>query len=236
MQRKNPVIDAAVRQASLIYDEIPLKDFIDEERRSVLARELFLEVNRICNTINPEAECREHFAATMLKLASYQVLVIPPVPEEDVSGLRGQPGVTGELKEHIVRLCVKNDDLRSTMYGLTEPDQFDEVWEILQRLYWETYWLLGTLNAIRLGLRDTADGDDWYQAFLHATCVNLEHTYRWELELPPAFAENVAREAAEAYSVFTDIVLSGAADPCAEWRDYSRGMDIPKPQFERPDR
>lgn len=232
-QRKNPVIDFAVQQAALIYDEIPLRDFIDEERRAMLARELFLEINRICNASNPRSTCRENIAAAMLNLASYQVLVIPPEPEEDISGLRNLPGITGELKAHLIRLCAKNDDLRSTMYQTTESDDFDGVWTVLQRLYWEAFWLLGTLNAIRIGLEDTIEGGDWYPAFLHAACVNLEHVYRWELELPPAFDERIAREAAAAYSVYTDIVLSGATDPTAEWREYCRGTDIPMPDFDR---
>ena len=67
--------------------------------------------------------------------------------------------------------------------------------------------------------------------FLHATCVRQEHVYRWDLELPPAFEENIAREAANAYAVFTDIVVSGAADPAAEWRIYCAGSNVPMPDF-----
>jgi len=230
-RRDNPVLEFAVQRAAEIYDEIPLSDFIDEERRAKLARELFLEVNRICATTDPVMECREHFVATMLRFASYQVLVIPPEPENDLSGLRAQPGITGELREHLVRLCARNDDLRSTMFEITDSDEFGGLWEILQRLYWESYWLLGTLNATRIGLKDTVETDDWYQGFLYASCVSLEHTYRWELELSPALAEDIAREAASVYPVFADIVLSGAADPGLEWREYCQGMRIPAPNF-----
>ena len=235
-KRDNPVLDFAVQHAAEIYNEIPLKDFIGEDRRATLARDLFLEVNRICATTDPVTECREHLVATMLRFASYQVLVIPPEPEADRSGLRAQPGITGELRQHLVRLCAKNDVLRSTMFEMTDSDDFDDLWQIVQRLYWESYWLLETLNGTRIGLKDSVEHDDWYPAFRYATCVSLEHTYRWELELPPAFEESVAREVTSVYPVFADIVLSGAADPGLEWRDYCRGMNVPMPVLDESER
>ncbi len=231
--RENPVLQAAVNESAQIYDRIPLGQIIDESRRSELARKLYLEINRICNTANPLTVCRDTFARAMLKLASYQVLVIPAEPGEDVSGLRGQPGISGELTQHLVELCEKNDQLRSTMYGATDSREFGDLQKIVECLYWETYWLLGTLNATRVALGDTVQNDDWYEPFLHAACANQEHIYRWELELPPAFPAEIAGEAAGAYAVFTDIVISGGSNPVAEWRDYCRGTAVPMPEFKQ---
>lgn len=229
--RENPVVQAAVRESALVYDRISLKDLIDEDRRSQLARELYLEINRIANTVKPVTVCRDEFTRTMLLFASYQVLVLDPDSDTDDEGLLAQPGITGALKSRLVALCEKDDDLRSTMYGLTDSREFDDLWPIVERLYWETRWRLGTLNALRIELGDSVDGDDWYQPFLHAACVNQENVYRWKLELPPAFDEEIAREAASTYSVFTDIVISGADDPAAEWREYCRGSRVPMPDF-----
>ncbi len=230
-QRANPVLEEAVQRSAEVYAELPLKDLIDEARRSELARKLYLEVSRICNTPDPVTTCREALAATMLRSASLQVLVIPPPPEPDVSGLRDQPGISGELRSHVADICAKNDALRSVMYAETEAEDVGTLWPIVERLHWEAQWLLETLNATRIALGDHVEGDDWYLPFLHAACVQLEHTYRWELELPPAFDEDVAREAAATYAVFSDIVLSGATDPLAEWRDYARPTGIPLPEF-----
>ena len=229
--RANPVVQEAVNESALVYNRTPLAELIDEDRRATLARELYLEINRVCNSTDPLTMCRDEFARTMLRFASYQVLVIPPDPEDDASGLRRQPGVSGDLKQHLVKLCERNDDLRSTMYGETESHRFDDLWPVIERMYWETFWLLGTLNATRIALGDAIDGNDWYEPFLHAACVNIEHTYRWELELPPAFDEAIAREAANVYAVFTDIVISGSPDPAGEWRQYAAGMNIPMPDF-----
>ena len=226
--RKNPVVDAAVREAALIYDQSPLSDFIDEARRSQLARELYLEIVRICNTTDPKIACRDQLVATMLWVASLQVLVIPPAPEEDVSGLRGTPGITGALRERLVDLCHRNDDLRSEIHEQTDHRDFDSMFDVIQRRLWEARWLLGTLNATRLALGDSA-GEDWFDTFLHAACARQEHGYRWELELPPAIDDDVAREVIAAYAVFADIVLSGAADPMTEWREYLRDSNIRLP-------
>ena len=135
------------------------------------------------------------------------------------------------LKQHLVNACERNDDLRSTIYGETDSRRFEDLWPIIERNYWETFWWLGTLNATRIALGDTVEDGDWHEPFLHAACVNAEHAYRWELELPAAFDEAIAREAANAYAVFTDIVLSGSPDPAREWREYCAGMDIPLPDF-----
>ena len=229
--RDNPVVQKAANESALVYNRTSLADLIDEDRRSRLARELYLEINRICNSTDPVTVCREEFVRTMLRFASYQVLVIPPDPEDDASGLRRQPGVSGDLKQHLVKACERNDDLRSTIYGKTESRRFEDLWPIIERTYWETFWLLGTLNATRIAQGDSVEDEDWYEPFLHAACVNAEHSCRWELELPPAFDEAIAREAANAYAVFTDIVLSGSPDPAREWREYCAGMDIPLPDF-----
>ena len=91
----------------------------------------------------------------------------------------------------------------------------------------------GYESGTRLELGDWIADGDWKQAFLHAASVTCEDVYRWELELPAAFEESIAREAATAYSLFTDIVLSGAENPALEWRDYHQNSGIPFPDFER---
>jgi hypothetical protein len=229
--RENPVVHAAVQESARIYDRILLKDYIDENRRSELARALYLDINRICNSADPETMCRDEIVRAVLELACYQVLVIPPPPEEDPTGLRGQPGVTGELRPGLVELSVKDDDLRSAIYGETDSREFDELFAVIERRYWEARWIAETLNATRIALADGAGETDWYPAFVHAACVSREHKYRWGLELPPAFDESIARQAANAYAVFTDIVVSGSNDPVREWREFCAGSAVPMPDF-----
>ena len=231
--RQNPAVRAAVQESAQVYNRTPLRELIDEDRREVLARELWLEINHVCNMIDPVTSCRDELAKAMLSFSGYQVLLVPPEPDVDPSGLRGQPGVSGEMKAYLREICEKNDELRSAMFRESESPDGGAMLAIVERLYWEMYWRLGTLNGIRVALGDMVEGDDWYEPFLHAACVQKEHTYRWELELPPAFDQAVAREAAMAYSVFTDIVISGSPNPAREWRDYAAGLGVPMPDFPR---
>jgi hypothetical protein len=225
-------LHAVVRKSAVIYDQIPLREHITAETRDDLARQLFLDIHGICNAADPIVACRDKLAKTMLQFASYQVLVIPPVPENDPSGLRGQPGITGELKARLVQVVQKNDNLRTEMYEATESRSHDVLWEVLQRSYWQSFWFLQSFDAARIELNDVEKGHDWFKSFTHAACANQEHVYRWELDMPPAFAEDVAKTASFAYALFTDIVLSGDENPGAEWRDYHKDCDIPTPTFD----
>ena len=231
-QRQNPLLAAVVQKSAELYGVIPLRDFIGEGRRAELARELYLVVNRICNAKNPPAVCREKYAGAMRELAAYQVLMIRPAPAEDPSGLRCQPGISGALHASLVDLFKKNEDLRAARFGESDGGSQADPWQLVQRRYWENYWLLETLNAARIELGDFIIDKDWHKAFLHAACVDAEHTYRWNLELPDAFEEGIAKKATTAYSMFTDIVMSGEKDPAAEWRSYYRDSGIPMPDFE----
>ena len=56
---------------------------------------------------------------------------------------------------------------------------------------WQSYWFLETFNAARVELGDYKDEQDWFMPFKHAACANYEHTYRREVELPPAFDEDL---------------------------------------------
>lgn len=231
-RRKDPVLAAAVELSAHVYNQIPLHKMIDESRRSELARALYLEVNELCNSRDPVVDCRERFVAVMLELAAFQVLVIPPSPEDDPFDLRRQPGITGELQSHLTELFDSNDALRSALFAAGATSNETPLSDFVLRQFWELYWRLETLNAARVALGDVAPANDWKHAFLHAASVNCEHLYRWELQLPAAFDEAIAKEASTAYSMFTDIVVSGAKDPEAEWREYHSSSNIPMPIFE----
>jgi len=231
--RENPVLLATVERSGRIYSQIPLGSLIDDAAKEELSRRLFLEINEICSSIDPVIACREKLAVAMMKFASYQVLIIPPAPEPDPSHLRDQPGITGELKAHLLKIAQKDFDLRSKLYGVGEEPDFDGVWLATQGAYWQAYWFLETFNAARLHLGDSTENNDWYQAFRHAACASYESKYRGEVDMPSAFPPEIASAAAMAYAIYTDIVLAGAKDPDQEWREYHSGVDLPLPDFNR---
>ncbi len=229
VSRDNPHLQAAVKKAAVVYRDIPLRDFITEQRRAELSRVLYLEIFGVCNSLDPILTCRDRLAAAMLKYASYQVLVIPPAPEDDPSGLRGLSGISGELKSRLVEVVRRSESLRAEVYEETDERTFDALWECVQRLYWESFWFLETFNETRLELKDAESDSDWYKAYKHAACAHREHLYRWELEIPPALAEPGAGQVSTAYSLFTDIVVSGEEDPLGEWCNFHKDSNIPAP-------
>ncbi len=226
---ENPVLNTAVQKSAEIYQALPLNQFIDSRSSDQLARHFYLEIDSVCNATDPIALCRQKLAMTMLRLALYQVLMIPPEPENDPSGLRSCPGISGELTSKLESLAKKSialgADLRDSRFFSEDAD----LWTIVQAEYWKTCWMLETLNVVRKELGDYPEENDWYKPFMHSTCANQENLYRVDLEMPSAFDQEIAREAPAAYSIFTDIVISGAADPLAEWREYHAGSPVPLP-------
>ena len=228
-RRDNPVLATSLRKSADIYDTLPLNQFIDHEHSDLLARQFYIEIDTVCNARDPVAAIREKLAVTMLRFAVYQVLTIPPEPEADSSGLRSCPGISGELTPHIAALARKNLALRSDLHETEHYSDSSDLWRVIQTQYWTVCWLLETLNAARKELGDVTKNEDWYRPFMHAACANQENLYRIDLDLPSAFNESIARDAPAAYSIFTDIVVSGAKNPMVEWREYHPETLIPEP-------
>lgn len=226
--RNNPIFKATVSKAAEIYSRIPLGRYADDATKKVLARRLYLELNEICNASEPTAVCRDKLVRAMLTFAPLQVLMIPPPPSDDVSGLRALPGITGELQSRLDELVRSGVFLNSEITAGLGANEAAFAWPALRRSYWETYWFLETFNAARIELGDTIEAADWYKPFMHAACVNQEHIYRRELNLPPAFDEEVAQRIVTAFSIYTDVVVSGAEDPDQEWHAYcaTQGVSV----------
>ena len=225
-RRESPLFRASVVKASEVYAETPLDGLIDSETKQSLARQLYLELDEICSATDPKALCREKLVHSMLGFAPLQVLMIPPPPSADQSGLRELPGITGELQtrlDEIVKTGVFPQTPEEVELGV-EAD--DTGWTVLQASYWKAYWFLETFNALRVELGDTIQSADWYRPFMHAACVSQEHNYRRELDLPPAFEAGDAQAIVTAFSIYTDVVVSGAADPDREWQDYCASMGL----------
>ena len=106
-RRESPLFRASVVKASEVYAETPLDGMINSATKQSLARQLYLELDEICNAADPKAYCREKLVHSMLGFAPLQVLMIPPPPTADRSGLRKLPGITGELQTRLDEIVEK---------------------------------------------------------------------------------------------------------------------------------
>lgn len=217
-----------VAECSRIYAQTPLSELMEKRRAEHLAREYFLEINQVCGSREPVKLLREKLATQMLRFAMYQVLMIPPAPEPDPFGMRGLPGITGELAARREQLVDRDIALGSSIHEVDEFDENTDIDRLVSIEFWRHFWNLETLNAARIYYGDSTP-EDWFEAFRFAACANQENIYRLDLDLPSAFEHRIALTAPTAYAIFTDIVIAGAEDPLSEWRDYHSGQNIPDP-------
>jgi hypothetical protein len=210
--RNNPVVQAAVIHSSTVFDSLPLKNHLTEDTKSHLANTLFQRIQAICLSPDQIAACRTEFCGSVIEVVNYQVLVLPPPPEADPTGLRGQPGITGELKAHLVEVAQKNKEVRELMYPVSEHPTHNEVWDMVLLLYWRSHWFAETFNAARIALQDSNPDKarDWYKPFLHAMCASQENRYRKEIGLPRVLRDDLA---SIAYSTMMNFVLGGDRYP-----------------------
>lgn len=228
-RQQNPAVAETVKACAEIYQRIPLRQYIDAEASDNLARKHFLEISTVCNAADPASACRERLVAAMLRYALFQVLVIPVPPAKDFSGLRGLPGISGELGSQIETLAVRNIDLRADIHASPHFSDRCDVARVVTAEFWKSLWLLETMDAARHALGDHLAVNDWFRPFAHAACANQENRYRIDLDWPSAFSDAEKTVAPTAYSIFTDIVISGAKDPLAEWLAYHEGMQVTLP-------
>lgn len=230
--RRNPAFLAAVETSAQVFHELPEKLHLDEKARQRLARQLYLELHDAFNVATPVAGLRQKIVEAMLRHALLQVMLIPPPPEPDKSGLRGLPGITGALSPRLDDAVRMNSELHAALYENSNDNPGLPADVLLRRAHAASSWCVRTFDAVRRQLGDVARGSDWYRPFLFSACANQESRYRRDLDLPSAFEPGLAATAPVAYSLFTDIVLSGAQDPLAEWLDYHRGAGIRMPHFD----
>ena len=218
---ENPVLRAALVRSSTVYDALPLKDIISKETSHTLSSQVLERVYGIINAANPVLKCREELTGAILQYAKYQVLILPPEPEEDPTELRGTQGVSGELKPLLLEIAEKSKDIKELMHGVVEKPTYDDVWNSALFHYWKYHWFAETFNACRIALNDhnPVDGKDWYKPFIHAMCVWEEFQYRKDLGMPSAISGDSPSLTEFNYSTFLDTVLSGAQYPDLDWKE-----------------
>jgi hypothetical protein len=230
--RRNPAFLSAVQSSALIFQALPEKRHLDETARQRLARQLYLDLHEVFIAAIPVDALRQKIAEAMLRYSLFQVLLIPPVPEADTTGLRGLPGITGGLMQERDAVIRNSSELHEALYENGGDQGGLPVELLLRRAHAGSSWCVQTFDAVRKELGDTTEGRDWYRPYLFAVCANQESRYRRDIDMPPAFEPGLAASAPVAYSLFTDIVLSGAKDPLAEWLEYHRDAGIPMPRFD----
>ncbi|MCU0642132.1 MAG: cobalamin-dependent protein, partial [archaeon] len=153
--------------------------------------------------------------------ARWQVLLIPPEPEPDVTGLRGMPGVTGELRSHLLAIAGKDPEVHQAVMADRAATDAQDVQAFVEARYQNCWWYLRTLDALRIGLDDWDRDQDWSRPFSHAMCAWSEQQFRMMLDLPSALPGEPP-VAAMMYWTLRDAVLAGERNPVHHWQEHYR--------------
>jgi hypothetical protein len=199
-----------------------IKDFTPEFVRRQ-AEKMMEEVVKIAVSADPRMANRTALADCVCEFARFQVLVIDPPPADDQTGLRGQLGITGELKPRLYELYQADKSLQEFLHGLDEPPKkWDDVWNpVLARFRMCHAWT-HVFGALRLVFEDSnpASHKDWFRPFIAAMCGFQESTYRRSLGLPCAFGDDFSADLKPLMlSTFTNCVLDGSRYPDLEWNN-----------------
>lgn len=221
---------ATLRQVLDVYwTNEPAHAGLNAQLMGNVREQLVQEGLAIANSENPALENRTRLAGAVAECARLQVLVIPPQPEADSTGIRGKWGVSGELKERLLDLSTANKDLREWLYGFEGMDNWNHVWDVVLARYWIVLARANVLSALRQPLDDSHPviQKDWYKPFLEAQCGRYEHEYRESLGLQ----SNLGSESFAAtiqcmkLALFVNCVIQGAKYPDLDWRDRCAEID-----------
>ena len=117
----NPLVMAALLRSQHVMKETGLDKIPDQMKEP--ARELAEDILTIVGSDNQLLAMRGKYAEAILVYARYQVLVNDTI-QDDPNGLVGLPGITGELREHLVKIGEADSLIKQDLHGLKDvPDK-----------------------------------------------------------------------------------------------------------------
>lgn len=194
------------------------------EFKQALIEDVLAEVGHIEAAEQPWRANRSRLANYAVLAAKYQVLILPAAGEDEheVTGLRGQPGITGDLKAHILTIAAADPFIQETANTLDERTA-QTLYEACLFRYWVAWLRAQVFDGLRVALKDVppAPAGDWYRPFYESMCAFQEYSYRAAVRLPQVLGrdDQAAGTAAWQASQFLRAVLAGAPVPGPEWRE-----------------
>ena len=221
----HPVYQAAfmVIHRTLSNDKEGLGKYANKETKETIAAQLINSVSKIIASPNPIMANREHLVTATLAFANFQVLIMDET-SEDRGGLRGKPGITGQLKPRLAELAKTDRDLRNIAFELGENLTQTDLTDAFVLDYWRAALDMGVYNAMRLALGDRPVNldVDLVPPFCRIN-VRVERVqYRKQLGMPDVLAEHddYRDMASLKHSTYVDFVLKGARFPNLEFEEH----------------
>jgi hypothetical protein len=173
------------------------------------------------NSRDPKIECRKLLVGWALVNSDYTVMMVPPFPEQDWTGLRGLQGISGELWEHRVELVQTYEPLRDITHGVSYQVNKTAAADAILVLATQAGYLVNMANTARIGLDDYHhDLDlDWFHPMRYSFRVWAENQLRKLIALPTSDDEDMA---ALLHSSMMADVIGGSRFPDVTFRERYR--------------
>jgi hypothetical protein len=223
----DPLYKVAVHviRETIADDSYGLGKFASQNFKEELAGDILKEVSEVIVSEDRLMANREKLSAAVLMMVKYQILILPSEQddEEEVTGLRGKPGISGELKSHILEISEKDKEIKELAWALDNPTEKD-IYEACLFRYWAWGLRAQVFQTLRIQLKDhhPKAEKDWYRPFVEAMCAWEEHNYREAIGLPDILSgqDEFGSIAALKYSTFMNMVMDGTRYPNLEFQEY----------------
>lgn len=143
--------------------------------------------------------------------------MLEPEPSPDLTGLRGQPGITGELRAHALELVKKDKDLEEYMHRFEEINRLDDLLSIFDGQYRLNFAWAHVFHTLRIAFKDTnpTNEKDWFKPFVAVLVAWHEHHFRHALGMPHSLPGTASEAdiASLALSGFVECVNGDARYP-----------------------
>ncbi len=193
-----------------------------------VAEKMMEDCRKVFASNTPILVNRQLLAESVLQCAKFQVLVIPPHPEHDVSGLRGHLGISGELKAKILEIIKLDKDFETFPSGLS----FEQAWNQIQYAYRRAWAYMNLFEGIRHEYDDihAVQDKDWFRPFFASQCAYSESKFREALGMSNVLDKVSVGgvSAGPLYGKFKEIVLHGDQYPDIAWEEKYPDLVNPK--------
>ena len=209
-----------------------VKDFSDDFV-SKTSTKIMEEVLIILGSDNPMMANREKLSEHILECAKYQVLVLTPDPSEDVTGMVGKCGISGELKERILDVIKVNKGLKELFHSQPNDITFGDAWNLILAKYRYSWAFMNVISGMRTYFKDSnpTTSKDWFRPYYTSMCAWQESIYRSELGMSNLLEDSLDSKFsinALAYSTFLDFVMRGDTYPDLTWDEAYPDLESPR--------
>jgi hypothetical protein len=233
--KKSPTLSVLHEHSEQFISNLRKKGISEDMARS-WAQQTFEQLLPALNSSDPKTECRKLLVSWALVDCDYKVMLIPPSPEPDWTGLRGLQGISGKLWECRVELARTHVPIRDAIHAASAEVNETNAKSMILALAHQASYLLNMANIARLAINDYHHdlALDWFHPMRYSFCVSAENNLQKLIGLPTSLDEDLA---ALMHNTMMTFVLDGSRFPDVAWREHyrdqiQRGL-VSLPSFKR---